>query len=290
METVEEVDTGDVRLSCVVAGGGPVVLAMHGFPDCRESFRPILPALVGAGFRVVLPALRGYAPSGVARSGRHDARRAGEDAIFLADHFSPGAPVRLIGHDWGAVAAFVAAGLRPERWSHLGTLAVPHPAAFLRALLRPAQLRRSWYMGLFQLPGIAERRLAQDDLALVDRLWRDWSPGYAPPDSEMRAVKDAIRGRIGPVLAYYRGLRSPRAWLESRAMLGPIAVPAIHVHGDRDGCIGIESTDGAERHYARGYRLHRVAGAGHFLVQERPAEVAELLLDFLGRPAAPAAA
>lgn len=276
---VEEVDTGDVTLSCAVAGEGPVVLALHGFPDRRETFSPLVPALTAAGYRVVMPALRGYWPSGVARSGRHDALAAAEDALRLADLFSPSAPVRLVGHDWGAVSAFAATALWPERFSHVATMAVPHPAAFLRRLSL-SQLRRSWYMGLFQLPLVAEARLANNDLALIDRLWRDWSPGYRASPEEMRAVKAGIRDRIGPVLSYYRALLSPSARRAARPMFGKTRVPAVHLHGEDDGCVGVECAEGAERHYEKGYRLYRLAGAGHFLTHERPDEIAKILVEF----------
>ncbi len=278
-ERTLEIDTGDVTLSCLVAGEGPVVIALHGFPDHRGSFRPLLPALVGAGYKVIMPALRGYRPSGVARSGRHDALRAGEDAIFLADHFSPGVPVRLVGHDWGAVASYAATAFAPHRFSHLATMAVPHLGALVRRL-GPRQLRRSWYMGLFQLPGIAEARLARDDFAFVERLWRDWSPGYVAAEEEMRAVKEGIRGRVGPVLAYYRALRSPSILTQARPAFGKTKVPAIHLHGEDDGCIGIECAEGAERFYDRSYSMYRIAEAGHFLIQEKPGRVGEILTDF----------
>jgi pimeloyl-ACP methyl ester carboxylesterase len=279
METIETIDTGDVQLSCAVAGEGAVVLALHGFPDNRATFRPLLPALTAAGYRVVMPALRGYAPSGVARSGEHDALRAGEDALRLADHFSPGAPVRLVGHDWGALAAFAATAMDAGRFSHLATLAVPHPAAVVRRA-SPAQLRKSWYMGLFQLPRIAEARLSRDDFAFVERLWRDWSPGHCVTEAEMQAVKDGIRDRMGPVLGYYRALRSPAVLRRAPLLFAKTRVPAIHLHGEEDGCIGPACCAGAERYYEKGYALYRVAGAGHFLTREKPEIVAKILLDF----------
>jgi pimeloyl-ACP methyl ester carboxylesterase len=280
-ERTLDIDTGDVTLSCLVAGEGPVVIALHGFPDHRGAFRPLLPALVGAGYKVIMPALRGYRPSGVARSGRHDARSAGADAIALADHFSPGVPARIVGHDWGAVAAFAATASAPHRFSHLVSMAVPHLAVTMPRLFRPAQLRRSWYMGLFQLRGVAERRLERDNFAFVERLWRDWSPGYVATEEEIHAVKEGIRGRVGPVLAYYRALLSPRTMLEARDVFAPTQVPAIHLHGEDDGCIGVEIAEGAERHYRRGYILYRIPGAGHFLIQEKPAAVGEILVEFL---------
>lgn len=275
-----EIDTGDVALSCIAAGEGPLVLAQHGFPDRRETFLPILEPLVRAGLRVVMPTLRGYAPSGVARSGRHDALAAAEDLRVLADRLSPDAPVRLVGHDWGALAASIAAALTPERVHRLVTMAVPHGAAFLRNTSL-AQLRRSSYMGLFQLRFIAEAKLARDDFAFVDELWRRWSPGHVASREELAAVKEGLRDRVGPALAYYRALFSLRTIANARRALGEIRVPAIHVHGEDDGCVGVASTRGAERFYAAGYELFVIPRAGHFLTHDAPAEVGAIVAQFL---------
>ncbi|MBK8256059.1 MAG: alpha/beta hydrolase [Polyangiaceae bacterium] len=291
-EFVTEVDTGDVALSCLVAtavhsdgpaasGSRPVVIALHGFPDHRGSFRPLFAPLVNAGMDVVAPALRGYSPSGKARSGRHDALAAGEDAVALANHFSMGRPVRLVGHDWGAIAAFAAVSKAPERFSHLVTMAVPHPAAMLRAFRRPAQLKRSWYMGMFQLPKVAEYQLSKDNFALVDRLWKNWSPGYEAPAGEISAVKGGISERVGEVLQYYRALRDPARLRQARPTFGKVRVPSIHIHGENDGCIGAECCAGAERFYQSGFTLHTLQGAGHFFIHEKPDQVARILVDFL---------
>lgn len=283
---MEALELGDVTLTCTVAGAGPLVLAVHGFPDDATTFRGQVPALVAAGYRVVCPTQRGYAPSGLARSGRYDAEALGRDLVALADRFSPGAPVRLLGHDWGALAAFAAAALAPGRFSHLCTLAVPHGAAFARSL-GPAQARRSWYMGLFQLPGVAEARLARDDFALVDRLWRDWSPGYQASAEELRSVKQGIAGRETAVLSYYRALRSFRAitGASRRLTFARVGIPSLHLHGADDGCIGVECARGAERYYDGPYRLRVIEGAGHFLQRERPEEVSAEVTRFFGEAA-----
>jgi pimeloyl-ACP methyl ester carboxylesterase len=277
-----EVDTGGATLTCLVAGDGPLVLCAHGFPDCARSFRHQIPALVAAGFRVVAPWMRGYAPSTPAHDGRYDVGTLGADLVALARHFSPGKPARLVGHDWGALAGYAATALAPGAFSHLATIAVPHPRAAGLRFLTPAQLRRSWYIGFFQLP-FAERKLAARDLAFVDRLWRDWSPGFAPPPAEIAAVKDAIRGRTREVLAYYRAI--PRAaWSRAaRAMTEPTRVPALYVHGLDDGCVGVEVADGVERAYAGPIAVHRLPG-GHFVHQEAPEQFNSILLEFLRQP------
>jgi pimeloyl-ACP methyl ester carboxylesterase len=277
-------DLDDVTLSCSVVGQGPLVVAVHGFPDDATTFRAQTGALVAAGYRVACPTLRGYAPSGVARSGRYDAESLGRDVVDIADRLSPTAPVRLVGHDWGAVAAFAAASLAPSRFSHLCTIAVPHLASFARNF-GPAQARRSWYMGLFQLRGLAEARLVANDFALVDRLWKAWSPGFDPRPSELRAVKAGLAGRASAVLAYYRALRSPRALLgRSRELvMAKVRVPSLHIHGTEDGCVGQSCTRGAERFYDAPYALRLVRGAGHFVQREKPDDVSAELVSFFAR-------
>lgn len=282
----ERVALADVDLACFVAGEGPVVILAHGFPDEPMTFRAQLDALVAEGFRVVAPVMRGYAPSSESRSGVYDPGSTGDDLIALANTFSPDAKVHLVGHDWGAAAAFSAAAAAPDRIATMVTMAVPHVRALLPHYQRAEQIQRSWYMGLFQLPIVAEKELAKDDFALIDRLFRDWSPGYSPTTDELDAVKEAIRPRIRAVLAYYRSLRSPAGWFgESRSRLfAHVRVPTTHVHGADDGCIGIECCEGAEAYHDAGYRFVRVEGAGHFVTREKPSEISQILLEAIRNP------
>jgi pimeloyl-ACP methyl ester carboxylesterase len=283
-DELTRVDTGGATLACLVAPGaksdGPLVICAHGFPDCARSFRHQVPALVAAGYRVVSPYLRGYAPSTPARDGRYDAAALGNDLVALARHFSPGTPARLVGHDWGAVAAYAAVALAPGAFSHLATVAVPHLRVAGRRFATPGQLRRSWYMGLFQIPRLAERRLAADDFALVDRLWRDWSPAYDPPAHEVAAVKASLRGREHEALAYYRAIFSRATPATARLLRRRTRVPSLYVHGLGDGCIAVALADGVERAYAGPIAVHRLDG-GHFVHQEAVEQFNGILVEFL---------
>lgn len=282
--SIETIPLTDVTLSCAVDGppDAPLVILAHGFPDDASTFRAQVPALLAAGFRTAVPTMRGYLPSGTARSERYDVAHLGRDLVELASHLSPGSPARLVGHDWGALAGFAATALAPSRFSHLVTMAAPHLRAAL-GVLRKAQARRSWYVGLFQLPILAEALLRHRDHALIDALWRDWSPSYRPSAEELRSVKNAIAGREHEVLAYYRAALSPSTLFgeSRRLLLTKTRVPSLHLHGEDDGCVGVECTENAERWYDAPYRLQRISGAGHFLQREKPDEVNAVLLDFL---------
>jgi pimeloyl-ACP methyl ester carboxylesterase len=285
MDEIRTLQLADVELSCTIRGEGPLVICAHGFPDSERSFRAQLEPLVARGYRVVCPTMRGYAPSGVPRDGRYDAAALARDLCAIADQLSPNEKVRLVGHDWGAIAGYAAAALAPQRFSHLVTMAVPHLATVLPRLVRPAQLRRSWYIYYFQLRGLAERRLAENELALVEQLWRDWSPSFHPSKEDMDHVKAAIRPRIQPVIGYYRAFFAPSSLIGEprRLLLAKTPVPTLYFHGVQDGCIGVDLMDGMERHFLKGVELHRINGAGHFVHLERPDVVNPILLDFLAR-------
>jgi pimeloyl-ACP methyl ester carboxylesterase len=169
LNSIEPIDVGTATLSCLVDGDGPLVVMAHGFPDGPSTFRHQVAAL--RGYRVVRPFMRGYAPSSVARDGRYDAGRLADDLLAVGEHFSR-EPFVLVGHDWGAVAAYAAAARAPSRIRKLVTAAVPHPRVAGLRWLKPRQLAKIWYMAFFQLRGIAERRLRRDDFRFVDELWR----------------------------------------------------------------------------------------------------------------------
>ncbi len=279
-----DVDGGDVRLTCGVVGEGPVVLCAHGFPDTFWTYREQIPALRDAGYQIVSVCMRGYAPSTPSRIGRYDVPSLGRDLCAVAKALSPDQPVRLIGHDWGAIAAYAATALRPDRFSHLVTMAVPHFRVAAARYLRPSQLRRSWYVGMFQLRGLAERRLLAEDMALIEQLWRDWSPGYDCPPEEMASVKAAIRPHVSDVLGYYRAAFAPGGLFgEARRLLfSRTDVRAMYVHGEQDGCVGAELCRGIESAYLQGVETLSVPTAGHFVHLEEPAIVNRKLLSFFG--------
>src|SRR5271166_887286 len=156
---------------------GPLALCLHGYPDTAWTWRHLLPALAREGFRGVAPFMRGYAPTSLPPDGRYQTGALVADANALHEALGGDGEAVLIGHDWGAIAAYGAGAHQPERWRRVVALAIPPAGAMLEGFTSIEQLRRSWYM-FFQLTPLAEHVVPREDFAFVAALWRDWSPGY----------------------------------------------------------------------------------------------------------------
>lgn len=267
-----------------------VVLCLHGFPDHARSFRHQIPALHEAGFRVVAPMLRGYEPSSQPVDDDYHLIRMVEDVLGWIEYLGV-LRVHLIGHDWGAAIGYQVAALAPERVLSLTTIALPHLRRIGRGVMAvPQQLAKSWYVAFFQLRGVAEVALRRDDFAMLEKLWRDWSPGWAPPEEEMRLLRRTFRqpGVLKSALRYYRAALDPisRAASESRRLaFSPITVPTLAITGETDGCVDTRLFDEVMRgaDFPRGLKVRRIRNAGHFVHQEQPQEVNGLLLEWLRR-------
>lgn len=259
--------------------GAPLVLCVHGFPDIPRTWAPLTERLGRAGYRVVSPWLPGYAPSSL--EGPFDLPSVARTMLSLIDELSPLEPIRIVGHDWGATIIQCATAQRPERFRAAAALAVPHMLAFEANLGRyPRQLLKSAYMGLFQIPGVSDRALKLRNYRLVERLWARWSPELDPGHAYFEELKLCLRASMPAPLQYYRALKSPKTIREVRAIVGagPVVVPTLYLHGERDGCIGPEFADGQEQHYSALFETMKLADAGHFLHLERPAEVNAAIL------------
>ena len=198
------VSANDVDFGYLEMGTGPLALCLHGFPDSAWTWRHLLPALAEAGYRAVAPFLRGYAPTSIPADGRFQTAVLGLDACSLHNVLGGDERAVIIGHDWGAMAAYVAANHEPERWRRVVTLAVPPAGAVAGGFMTYTQLKRSWYMFFFQ-HALADMVVGMGDLAFIDGLWADWSPGYDATE-DLVHVKDALRdpAHLTAALDYYR--------------------------------------------------------------------------------------
>lgn len=263
-------------------GGDPTgrpTIFLHGFPDAPPTATAFLDQLARQGRYVLAPWLRGYAPSPTA--GPFDFASLTGDVLALIDRWSPGQPVELIGHDWGGAITYDAAVTAPERIERAVTLAFPHPLTFL-SRPRLAQLRLSWYMGLFQVPGsgiIARAR----NLALIDRLWRQWSPNFSLDPAVHAELHEHLRASMPAPLNYYRAMLRPGILKAARRLAQPITVPLLYLHGADDGCILPPSVDDRHR-FAAPHVREVVPDVGHFLHVEAPEVLAERIAAWAGSP------
>ena len=202
------VEHDGVGIEVEVAGSGSPVILLHGFPDRGRLWRYQVPALADAGYQVVVPDLRGFGasdkPEGVEP---YSLLAAAGDVLAVLDELGIGR-VHVVGHDWGAAMAWTIASFVPERVGHLVALSVGHPRAFLDAGI--PQLEKSWYMLLFQFPGVAEQWLSADGWSGM-RAWMDH------PDME-GVIRDLeTDGSLTPGLNYYRANVTPAG------LVGPAA-------------------------------------------------------------------
>jgi pimeloyl-ACP methyl ester carboxylesterase len=256
---------------------GPLALCLHGFPDSAHSWDGLLPALAGAGFRAVAPWTRGYHPTEVPDDGDYSLDALVADANALHEVLGGDRDAVLVGHDWGAMTAYGAGIAEPQRWRRIVALAVPPPSIAAAAFLRYPQLKRSFYIFLFQT-ALAEALTGADDLDFVANLWGDWSPPFDHADA-LEHAKAALRDptNLSAAIGYYR------AMFATGGPSGSPAQPTLYMHGSADGAFGVEGVAGTETQLSADSRVEVIDGAGHFLHLERPDVVNPLVIDWLGR-------
>src|SRR6266849_5685619 len=270
---MSRVEVDGVGIEYEVHGAGRPVVLLHGFPDTGRLWRHQVPALAGAGFQVVVADLRGYG-----RSDKPEAVEAyslpllaGDVVAVLADLGI--AKAHVVGHDWGAALAWRLASLARDNVDHLVALSVGHPVTFLRTL---EQHEKSWYMLLFQYAGIAERWLSEDN-------WANFRSWGRHPDNDRVIAELEANGSLTPGLNWYRANIPPESWVGPPMQLPPVQAPTMGVWSTGDFALTeVQMTDSA-KNVGGPWRYERLDGPGHWMQLEAPAQINELLLDFLPR-------
>ena len=274
MATSSTVLANGLQFTCLEEGSGPLVLLLHGFPDTAHTWDDVRPALAAKGFRAVSPFLRGYHPTAIPADAKYDGDTLGRDVLGLIEALGAESAM-VVGHDWGASAAYSAAALGPERVRLLVTVAIPHPASLLPS---PRLLWGGRHFFRFQLKS-AEAMVRARDFAYVDELVQRWSPAWRVPPAETAQVKKAFRnpGCLEAALAYYRaaGLRPP---LSQRTRIG---VPCVAFSGADDDILGLADYQRAGKWFSKRYEIVHMPG-GHFLHREHPERFIKELLRVVG--------
>ncbi len=273
---------GGVRLHYVTAGpsDGPLVVLLHGFPEFWYSWRRQIPALAGAGLRVVAPDMRGYNLSDKPSGWRaYDTDFLADDVAGLVRHLGE-EQAYVVGHDWGAAVAYATAMRHPRAVRRLAILNVPHPARMLEGFRTARQLRKSWYMFFFQAPFLPEYLLSRDGYSFAKRSLRADSPGtFSDEDLERYVEAWSQPGALTGMINYYRAAlrRSPRG---ARRRLVPIEAPTLVIWGERDRHLGSELAEPGAR-WVPNVRMEWLGQATHWVQHDAPERVNELLIEFL---------
>jgi pimeloyl-ACP methyl ester carboxylesterase len=303
-----------IDLHVLEEGDGPVVILAHGFPELAFSWRHQLPALAAAGYRAVAPDQRGYG-----RSSRppavedYDIVHLTGDLVALLDHLGEEQAV-FVGHDWGAIVVWQLALMHPHRVAGVVGMSVPF---IPRGPVPPTQAMRAvfgdqfFYILYFQEPGVADADLGRDPATTMRRLLAGLSAADGPPDLGALAAPDG-RGFVHRLpepgalpawltqdeldtyveafsrtgftggINWYRNI--DRNWALTAHLEGAkVTVPSLFVAGASDPVLAM-TPPGIMEGWLTDHRGNvLIPGAGHWVQQEKPAEVNDALVDFCRR-------
>lgn len=240
---------------------GPLCLFVHGFPDTPQSWEHALPVAAKLGFHAVAPFTRGYAPTEIPKVEDYGSDTLGRDVLALATALAAEKFV-LVGHDWGASAAYSAAGLEGDRIRLLVTVGIPHPASMIPT---PKLLWTVRHFFTLRPRGKAAS-IRRDQFALLDALVQRWSPAWRVPPGETDAVKRSLGepGSLEAALGYYRAI-SPVTPAGQRKR---IACPSVAFAGTEDN-VAVSAYERARSRFTGRYEVVTMPG-GHFMHREHP--------------------
>lgn len=265
-----------VRLHYAEMGSGPLVILLHGFPECWYEWHYVMPRLASQ-FRVVAPDMRGYnmsdKPQGIAQ---YSIEKLGQDVALLIEALGE-ERANVVGHDWGGVVAWHVGMHHGDHVERLAVINAPHPVAFQRELRKLRQLARSYYAFLFQLPLLPEA-------AMRLLLRRSLAGTAAVPGSFSQDALDVYENNISQpgaataMINYYRAAARQILQL-AREEHRIIARPTLLLWGMKDFALLPELTAGLEP-WVRDLRIEREPDSGHWVPEEKPGWVADHLAEF----------
>src|ERR1700739_2839236 len=271
-DSIHFVEANGLKFAFLEEGSGPLVLMLHGFPDTAHTWDDLRPRIAANGYRAVSPFLRGYHPSAIPER-YTDQETLARDPLALIAALRARDGI-VIGHDWGASAAYGAAALGPDRVKKLFVVGIPHPAALKPS---PKKLWGARHFAAYKLPG-ASNRFARNEFAALPAIYRRWSPTWNPDPEEFDAVRACFSNRasLNAAFGYYRKL-SP---IPSASLRARIKVPVVAFAGLDDPIVEPSDYRGAARMFEDEYIVEEVPG-GHFMHREHPEAFAERLLAHL---------
>ena len=273
------VEANGLRFHIAEQGEGPLVLLLHGFPECWYSWRNQFTALANAGFRAVAPDLRGYNLTDKPRAG-YDIVTLVQDVVALG-HALGGEQMHVVGHDWGGIIAWQVAWRHPGLVRSLTVMNAPHPTAFAeRARHDPAQMLKSSYMLFFQLPGAPEWLLRRRHASAIASAFRRSAvriEAFTPEDIEVYRTAFLRPGAARAAINYYReAVRQGRSALPD----SPVTVPTLVLWGEGDPVLKRELNENVGQ-WVTDFTYRPIPDCGHWTQQEQPGVVNDDLIGWL---------
>lgn len=268
--TRQSASVNGITLSYFDVGAGEPVLLLHGFPDDALIWVKQVEALVAAGYRCIVPDLRGYGDSDApAEQSAYAVPEILADLTGLLDRLNL-SKVALVGHDWGAAIGWAFVINFPKRVRRFVALAVGHPTAYVKAGWD--QKRKGYYVLIFKLPLIPEWLLLRNAGAILRKI----GPTH---DVVMRRTASFARpGRMTAALNYYR----ENVRFIGQSTLPPVSVPVFGMWSDQDAALAEDQMVNSARYMAAEWRYARIEGGGHWFMLSNTAQVNTLILDYLG--------
>jgi epoxide hydrolase 4 len=271
-----------IRLHIVLAGppDGKPILLLHGFPEFWYGWRAQIMALAAKGYRVIAPDQRGYNLSSAPKDVRSYALdELSKDIIGILEHFGI-EQTYLVGHDWGAAVAWTVAIQYPDRVKKLGILNVPHPAALMRTLRKsPRQMLKSWYIGFFQIPGLADWLMSRNNFAGIIRMLKaSGKPTtFSAKDLDEYRKAYANSGGLTGMINWYRALIRFRSSMPRDVRL---QMPVLVLWGKNDLALSYEMAE-TSLAYCEDGRLVSFDEATHWVQHDEAKAVTQKLIEFL---------
>jgi epoxide hydrolase 4 len=277
-----DIITNGIRMHYVTQGSGPLIVLLHGFPEFWYSWRFQIPFLAEHGYTVVAPDLRGYNETDKPRKG-YDTTTLTRDIEGLVKGLGQEKAI-IVGHDWGGAVAWIFAARYPEMTRRLIIMNAPHPLAFQREMRTLRQLRKSWYIFFFQLPWLPEYVLLRNNANGVGRMLRGAAAQKTvfPPEVTTKFQQAmSMPGAMKSALNYYRQLfrRTPGS-VAAASNSFRVHAPTLVIWGEQDIALGLELLNGLEQ-WVDNIQIQRIPDSGHWVQQEQPDKVNQLMLDFL---------
>jgi pimeloyl-ACP methyl ester carboxylesterase len=281
--THEKWEVNGIRLHVALAGDGPPMVLLHGFPELWYSWRKVIPPLSDK-YRLVMPDLRGYGESDIPKTG-FDLDTLARDVVGLIDRV--GGKAILVAHDWGGLVGWHTAINYPDKISNFIACAAPHMSRH-REVIRSSlkQFLVGLYVLYFQMPFIPEWSMSAGNGALAARtMKRSAVRPNAFTDEDLAVYRKAWSNRdsMRATIDYYRELVRGLRRTIPHYNKNHVKVPTCIVWGGKDRFLSVESTKQMERWFETEHEVHVIPDSGHWIAQEAPEELVAIITEYLGR-------